>query len=100
VPPGQIGTQLTEELSETHELCLLDRSPVPGQKSTVVDLSSEISGRMAVDTGQLGSFVAVRIGSDEPAPQRTKNGDIGGSALKIFAACYDAVLNPNLRAFT
>jgi uronate dehydrogenase len=37
---GQIGTQVTEELSETHELCLIDRSPVPGQKSTVADLSS------------------------------------------------------------
>jgi uronate dehydrogenase len=37
---GQIGTQVTEELSETHELCLIDRSPVPGQKSTVADLSN------------------------------------------------------------
>jgi nucleoside-diphosphate-sugar epimerase len=37
---GQIGTQIIDELSETHELCLIDRSPVSGHKSMIVDLSN------------------------------------------------------------
>jgi nucleoside-diphosphate-sugar epimerase len=37
---GQIGTQIIDELSETHELCLIDRSPVSGHKSMIADLSN------------------------------------------------------------
>ena len=36
---GQIGTQMVEELSVDHELCLMDRSPVPGRKSLITNLS-------------------------------------------------------------
>src|SRR5215813_4886887 len=36
---GQIGRQLIEELSEAHELRLIDRVPVPGRKSVVADLA-------------------------------------------------------------
>ncbi len=37
---GQIGTQIIDELSETHELCLIDRSPVSSHKSMITDLSN------------------------------------------------------------
>jgi len=30
---GQIGSQIVEELSNLHELCLIDRIPVPGHTS-------------------------------------------------------------------
>ena len=36
---GRIGIQMVEELSESHELRLLDRVPVPGRKSLVADLA-------------------------------------------------------------
>lgn len=36
---GRIGRQLVEELSEAHELRLLDRAPLPGLVSVVADLS-------------------------------------------------------------
>jgi uronate dehydrogenase len=35
---GRIGTQIVEELSESHELRLIDRLPVPGRESVVADL--------------------------------------------------------------
>jgi nucleoside-diphosphate-sugar epimerase len=37
---GRIGTQVVEELSESHELRLIDRLPVPGRESVVADLAS------------------------------------------------------------
>ena len=36
---GRIGRQLVEELSPAHELRLIDRAPIPGQRSLVADLS-------------------------------------------------------------
>jgi uronate dehydrogenase len=36
---GRIGTQIVEELSSSHELCLLDRRPVSGPESVVADLA-------------------------------------------------------------
>ena len=36
---GQIGIQMAEELSEAHELILIDRVSVPGKKSVVADLA-------------------------------------------------------------
>ena len=40
---GQIGSQIADELAGAHELCLIDRVPVPGQASIVADLAK--SGR-------------------------------------------------------
>jgi uronate dehydrogenase len=37
---GRIGSQIVEELSGTHELCLIDRRPVPGRCSTIADLAN------------------------------------------------------------
>jgi len=36
---GRIGRELVEELSDTHDLCLIDRARVPSRKSCVVDLA-------------------------------------------------------------
>ena len=36
---GQIGTQVVDELSRSHELCLIDIRPVNGRKSIIGDLS-------------------------------------------------------------
>ncbi len=36
---GKIGSQIVEELSDLHELYLIDRSPVPGRQSMVADLA-------------------------------------------------------------
>jgi uronate dehydrogenase len=36
---GQIGGQMVEELSDAHELCLMDQVPVPGRKSVIADLA-------------------------------------------------------------
>ena len=36
---GAIGSQLTEELAATRELCLIDRRPVKGRSSVIADLS-------------------------------------------------------------
>lgn len=36
---GRIGRELIEELADTHTLCLIDRSPVPGRASVVADLA-------------------------------------------------------------
>src|SRR5438445_8014861 len=36
---GRIGRQLVEELSAAHELRLIDRAPVPGQRTIIADLS-------------------------------------------------------------
>jgi nucleoside-diphosphate-sugar epimerase len=36
---GRIGIQMVEELSDAHELRLIDRVPVPGRKSIVADLA-------------------------------------------------------------
>jgi nucleoside-diphosphate-sugar epimerase len=38
---GQIGRQMVEELSESHELRLIDRVPVRGRKSVVADLAED-----------------------------------------------------------
>jgi len=35
----RIGGQIIEELSNRHELCLIDRRPVPGQDSIIADLA-------------------------------------------------------------
>jgi len=40
---GQIGTQMAEELSEAHELILIDRMSMPGKKSVVADLAANPS---------------------------------------------------------
>ena len=37
---GEIGTQIVEELSAAHELCLIDRVSVSEQKSIIADLSN------------------------------------------------------------
>jgi len=36
---GKIGTEIVEELSSRHELCLIDQTPVRGRKSIVADLA-------------------------------------------------------------
>ena len=36
---GRIGGQIIEELSDRHELCFIDRRPVPGRSSIVADLA-------------------------------------------------------------
>jgi uronate dehydrogenase len=36
---GKIGSQIVEELSDRHKLCLIDRRPVPGRNSVVADLA-------------------------------------------------------------
>ena len=36
---GRIGSTLVEELSGEHELCLMDRTAVPGRTSLVTDLT-------------------------------------------------------------
>jgi NAD+ dependent glucose-6-phosphate dehydrogenase len=36
---GQIGKEIVAELSSAHELCLLDRRPVPDKQSIVADLA-------------------------------------------------------------
>lgn len=36
---GEIGTQVVQELSNTYELCLMDRRPLPGQRTMIADLS-------------------------------------------------------------
>ena len=36
---GRIGKEIAEELSSTHELCLLDRRPVSGRPSVIADLA-------------------------------------------------------------
>jgi nucleoside-diphosphate-sugar epimerase len=40
---GEIGSQVTEELSGKHELCLIDRRPVAGRMSMIADLSKSYS---------------------------------------------------------
>jgi NAD+ dependent glucose-6-phosphate dehydrogenase len=37
---GRIGAQMVEELTEDHELRLIDRVPVPGRKSVIADLAT------------------------------------------------------------
>jgi nucleoside-diphosphate-sugar epimerase len=43
---GKIGREMVEELSGSHELCLIDRIPVPGKQSIVANLAltSALSG--------------------------------------------------------
>src|SRR5688572_2121313 len=36
---GRIGTEIVKELSGRHDLCLVDRAPVPGRASVVCDLA-------------------------------------------------------------
>jgi uronate dehydrogenase len=36
---GKIGRQIVEELSGAHDLCLIDRRPVPGEKSIIANLA-------------------------------------------------------------
>lgn len=36
---GEIGMEMVEELSHDHELCLIDRVPVPGRRSVIADLA-------------------------------------------------------------
>jgi nucleoside-diphosphate-sugar epimerase len=36
---GRIGKEIVEELSSTHDLCLLDRRPVPRRPSIIADLA-------------------------------------------------------------
>ena len=40
---GEIGGQIVEELSGSHELCLVDRHPVAGRMSMIADLSKSNS---------------------------------------------------------
>jgi nucleoside-diphosphate-sugar epimerase len=49
---GRIGSEMVEELSGTHDLCLVDRCPIPGRASVVADLSrSRAAGRGQPRTG-------------------------------------------------
>jgi len=43
---GRIGTQIVEELSGIHEICLIDRIPIPDRKSVVADLAKVYAGSM------------------------------------------------------
>jgi NAD+ dependent glucose-6-phosphate dehydrogenase len=36
---GQIGKEMVEELSDTHEICPIDRVPIPDRPSIIADLS-------------------------------------------------------------
>lgn len=40
---GRIGTEIVKELSARHDLCLVDRSPVPGRTSIIADLAKSSS---------------------------------------------------------
>ena len=40
---GEIGGQIVEELSDSHELCLMDRHPVAGRMSMIANLSKSTS---------------------------------------------------------
>jgi nucleoside-diphosphate-sugar epimerase len=35
---GEIGGQIVEELSDSHDLCLIDGRPVSGRMSMIADL--------------------------------------------------------------
>ena len=41
---GRIGSQLVEELSRSHELCLIDIRPISGRRSIIGDLSAPTGG--------------------------------------------------------
>ena len=45
---GQIGSAMVEELSGSHELCLIDRSPISGRESIAADLSRSRGRRWCV----------------------------------------------------
>lgn len=56
---GQIGMQMVSEFSGIHDLCLIDRCPVPGQASIVADLAkshSRILWWAARDSRWMGAF--------------------------------------------
>ena len=36
---GEIGNEMVDELTGLHDLCLMDRSPLPGRASIVADLA-------------------------------------------------------------
>src|SRR5713226_5474327 len=42
---GRIGSQVVEELSRSHELCLIDLRPLQGRKSIIADLSRRPVGK-------------------------------------------------------
>lgn len=75
---GRIGSQMVEELSGSHHLCLVDRSPVPGHTSIIADLAqnhsrsyrrlwSEASPARWTEAFQ-GTDVVVHLAAD-PSPQ-------------------------------
>ena len=46
---GEIGSQIVEEISSLHDLCLIERIPVPGHMSIVADLCLD-SGLNSLET--------------------------------------------------
>ena len=52
---GRIGVQMVEELTEEHELRLIDRMPVPRRKSIIADLATNHAGALARAWRRFGS---------------------------------------------
>jgi nucleoside-diphosphate-sugar epimerase len=52
---GRIGVQMVEDLTEEHELCLIDRVPVPQRKSIIADLATSHAGALARASWRLRS---------------------------------------------
>jgi nucleoside-diphosphate-sugar epimerase len=74
---GQIGREMVDELSDSHELRLIDRSPVPGRVSCVADLASlrATSGWLRRFGSRSGQWTELFEGADavlhlaaEPSP--------------------------------
>ena len=80
---GRIGSEIVEELSGTHDLCLMDRTPVPSRASVVVNLA--------------GSGAVGRL------PRWTKTFQGAGAVIHLAAdtrnlAPWKSVLHDNIEA--
>jgi len=60
---GQIGSQLVERFSARHELCLIDRNPVPGRQTVLADLAND-STRSAWMESFKGANVVIHLAAD------------------------------------
>lgn len=61
---GRIGTQVVEELSRTHELCLIDRIPLATtKKSVVADLADNRAGSIWMESFK-GADVVIHLAAD------------------------------------
>jgi nucleoside-diphosphate-sugar epimerase len=61
---GRIGTQAVEELSRTHELCLIDRTPVATSKNSIVaDLADDRAGGIWMESFK-GADVVIHLAAD------------------------------------